>query len=114
MQRLRCLHLGLPPWSAAHGGVRMSEYNVCGVLVMARPERSPEVERALLELPGVEVHARGDDGKLVVTVEGPVSARCADTITEMALIDGVISASMVYHEIDPEPEEPGYQQEQAQ
>lgn len=92
----------------------MSEYNVCGVLVMARPERCPEVEQSLVQMPGVEIHARGDDGKLVVTVEGPVSARCADTITEMALIDGVISTSLVYHEIDPESEEPGHQQEQVQ
>lgn len=88
----------------------MSEYNVCGVLVMARPERGPEVERVLAAMSGVEVHARGEDGKLVVTVEGPASARCADTITEIALIEGVVSASLVYHEVDPESEGPGCQQ----
>ncbi len=92
----------------------MSEYNVCGVLVMARPERSGEVAERLAGMPGVEIHARGDDGKLVVTVEGPVSAQCADTITEMALIDGVVSTSLVYHEIDTEPEQPEHPQEQAQ
>ncbi len=92
----------------------MSEYNVCGVLVMARPEKGPAVEQALRALPGVEVHARGEDGKLVVTVEGPLGAECADTITQMALVDGVVSTSLVYHEIETDTDEPEHQQELAQ
>ena len=30
------------------------EFNICGVLVQARPERQLDVEAALAELPGVE------------------------------------------------------------
>jgi len=92
----------------------MSEYNVCGVLVMARPECLPRVEQDLEALPGVEVHARGEGGKLVVTVEGPFGRECADTITQMALVDGVVSTSLVYHEIDTESEDYEPQQELAQ
>lgn len=80
----------------------MSEYNVCGVLVMTRPEKGAVVEQALNEMEGVEVHARGDDGRLVVTVEGTQGHLLADTITGLAGIEGVISTSLVYHEIDTE------------
>lgn len=88
----------------------MSEFNVCGVLVMASPKKGAIVEQSLNDLNGVEVHARGDDGRMVVTVEGPLSRECANMITDMNDIDGVISTSLVYHEIDTE--EP--QQESAQ
>lgn len=74
----------------------MSEYSVCGVLVMARPENSLGVERALNALEGVEVHARADNGRLVVIVEG--SHRCTETIIGLTDIDGVLSTSLVYHE----------------
>lgn len=80
----------------------MSDYNVCGVLVMARPEKGVIVEQALNELDGVEVHARGDDGKLVVTVEGILGRETADAITQLNDIDGVVSTSLVYHEIETE------------
>ena len=77
---------------------------------MASPKKGAIVEQSLNDLNGVEVHARGDDGRMVVTVEGPLSRECANMITDMNDIDGVISTSLVYHEIDTE--EP--QQESAQ
>ena len=47
----------------------MSEYHVCGVLLMSRPEHSPIVEQALDAMPDVELHAN-DGGRMVVTVDG--------------------------------------------
>lgn len=88
----------------------MNEYNVCGVLVMARPEKGVLVERTLNQMDGVAVHARDGDGRLVVTVEGPLGRQCADTISELSQIDGVVSTSLVYHEIDNDQ----HQQESAQ
>lgn len=76
----------------------MSEYNVCGVLVTARPENSLRVEQALNALDGVAVHARADDGRLVVTVEGSPGRQCADTITGLNDTDGVVATALVYHE----------------
>jgi nitrate reductase NapAB chaperone NapD len=45
---------------------------------------------------------------MVVTVEGDEYRHCADTITELATLDGVASSSLVYHQIENEesPEEP--------
>lgn len=84
----------------------MSEYHVCGVLLMSRPEYNAIVEQALARMPGVELHAN-DGGRMVVTVEGTEYRHCADTITELATLKGVASSSLVYHQIDTEelPEE---------
>jgi len=85
----------------------MNEYHVCGVLLMSRPEHSAMVEKMLSEMPGVELHAN-EGGRMVVTVEGDAYRQCADTITELATMDGVASSSLVYHQIDNEesPQEP--------
>jgi nitrate reductase NapD len=85
----------------------MSEYHVCGVLLMSRPEFVPKVERALAKLSGVELHA-SDGGRMVVTVEGNAYRDCADALNELATLEGVASSSLVYHQIENEslPEEP--------
>jgi len=82
----------------------MSEYHICGVLVMTRPEQAPRVEQALSTMPGVELHAN-DAGRMVVTVEGDAYQGCADTITALGSIEGVASSSLVYHQIESLPEE---------
>lgn len=50
-------------------------------------------------MPGVEVHA-GEGSRLVVTIEGPTSGMLGETLTRMSLIDGVISANMVFEHIE--------------
>jgi len=80
----------------------MSEYNVCGVLVMARPEMGDVVEQALNKMEGVDVHARSETGRLVVTVEGELGGHFADKISDMSHIEGVMATSLVYHEIESE------------
>ncbi len=84
----------------------MSEYHVCGVLLMTRPEHSPLVEKNLNNMPGVELHAN-DGGRMVVTVEADAYKGCADTITALSTLEGVASSSLVYHQIENEnmPEE---------
>jgi nitrate reductase NapD len=79
----------------------MSEYHICGVLLMSRPEHCAVVEQALENMTGVELHAN-DGGRMVVTVEGAEYRPCADTITQLATLDGVASSSLVYHQIDTE------------
>ena len=84
----------------------MNEYHVCGVLLMSRPDQVPVVEQALRGMQGVELHAN-DGGRMVVTVEGSHYGDCADTISQLATLEGVASSSLVYHQIDTEsqPEE---------
>jgi nitrate reductase NapD len=79
----------------------MNNYNVCGVLVMVAPQRAAEVEAALSAMEGVEIHAN-QNSRLVVTVEGPNDRDFANRINAFSDIRGVLSTSLVYHEIDTE------------
>lgn len=71
--------------------------HICGVLVQARPDRLESAVAGLAALPGVEVHQRTGDGRLVVTVEDTPDATAGETMHRFYGVDGVISASLVYH-----------------
>jgi nitrate reductase NapD len=73
--------------------------NIAGVVIHARPEKLAGVEAQLIELPGVEVHATAEDGRMVVTVEDEES-RLADTVMGLHNVDGVLSASLIYHHFE--------------
>ena len=71
--------------------------NICGVLVYSRPQRVAAVRRRLCGLEGVEVHGAGEDGRMVVTVESPEAGLAADQMHRMQDIEGVLSATLIYH-----------------
>jgi len=73
--------------------------NIAGVVIHARPEKLAGVEAQLLKLPGVEIHATADDGRMVVTVEDEES-RLGDTVMAFHHVDGVLSASLIYHHFE--------------
>ena len=73
--------------------------NIAGVVIHARPEKLAGVEAQLLELPGVEIHATAEDGRMVVTVEDEES-RMGDTVMAFHNVDGVLSASLIYHHFE--------------
>lgn len=70
---------------------------VCGVVVRAWPARLREVERRLAAMAGVEVHASAGDGRMIVTVEGGNEGEVADAVLALHRMEGVLSASLVYH-----------------
>ena len=74
----------------------MSDFNICGVVVHARPAQIADVQARLAELPGVEIHGSAPDGRLVVTVEEVGEHDCADTLSSLSNVAGVLSASLVY------------------
>ncbi|WP_303906131.1 chaperone NapD [Thiohalomonas denitrificans] len=71
--------------------------NICGVLVHARPENIDVVRERLLMVDGVEVHGSNEDGRMVVTLEQDDNDRMADALFDFQRLEGVISASMIYH-----------------
>ncbi|MDH3948718.1 MAG: chaperone NapD [Gammaproteobacteria bacterium] len=73
--------------------------NIAGVVIHARPEKLEGVEAQLIELPGVEVHATAEDGRMVVTVEDE-APRLADTVMGLQDVEGVLSASLIYHHFE--------------
>jgi nitrate reductase NapD len=74
--------------------------NLCGVVVWARPDSRWQVRDALATLPGVEVHAVTDEGKMVVTVEDAAGRWAGATITSFNDIEGVLNVALVYHHFD--------------
>ena len=77
--------------------------NISGVLVRSYPENLDAVSACLEKLTGVEVHAANPDGRLVVTVETGNEGAMADTVVSMQNLPGVLSASMIYHQYEEEP-----------
>lgn len=76
--------------------------NISGVVVYTQPERSKSVESRLCTIPGVEVHAITDDGRMVVTIENEMP-ETIETVTSLHDIEGVLSASMIYNQfLEPE------------
>jgi len=91
----------IPKSEAAPGAPQ--EFNICGILVQARPERQAAVEAALACMAGVEIHEKAEDGRLVITVEDTKDIWASETLAGVHKIEGVIAASLVYHHRDSEP-----------
>ena len=73
---------------------------IASVLVQARPDRLDDVEAAIVAIAGCEVHARDPQGKLVVVIEAANAGALGATLTAIALLPSVFTASLVFHAID--------------
>ncbi len=73
------------------------EYNICSLVVHLAPARAEEAACAVAALPGVEIHARTADSRLVVTAVDQAETRAFDQIAEINRTPGVVAASLVYH-----------------
>lgn len=78
--------------------------NICGVLVQVHPERRWAVKEELEALPGVEVHAATEQGKLIVTVEDAEGAWAGATISRFNEVKDVLSVALIYHHFESEQE----------
>ena len=74
--------------------------NICGCLVHATPELASSAITAMKTIKGVEVHARSDDGRIVVVVEDTPERFASETIMDLHQIPGVISLALTYHHFE--------------
>lgn len=77
--------------------------NISSIIVHAQPTELASVRGSLEQIPGVEVHAATDDGKLVVTIETDTDGETARTFDRINAMDGVMSAAMVFHQFESDP-----------
>lgn len=75
--------------------------NVCGVLVHLVPAKRAAAVAAIAAMPGLEIHAGADDGRLVVTFDDVDGPPVPDTLAALHTVDGVIAAALVYHAYEP-------------
>ena len=78
--------------------------NISSIIVHAQPTELASVRGSLEQIPGVEVHAATDDGKLVVTIETETDGETASTFDRINTMPGVMSAAMVFHQYESDPE----------
>jgi nitrate reductase NapD len=51
-------------------------------------------------MPGAEVPLADPGGKMVVTLETETQSAVAEALTRISLLDGVMSAALVFHHVD--------------
>ena len=93
----------MPPKSRSETEKRIprhGELHIASLLVHFQPSMSEAVHTAILAMEGTEIHL-AEESKLVVTVEGPHEGFIADRMTAMHLLDGVLSAVLVFHQVEP-------------
>jgi len=78
--------------------------NICGVLIHGRPENAAQLAERIEAIPGTEVHHTAEDGRMVVTVEADTQRVAGDRMLELNKIEGVLSASLVYHHFEADPD----------
>jgi nitrate reductase NapD len=93
---------------ASHGGVGLPKLeeiggmNISSAIMYIAPERLDEACEAILLMPGVEIHARSHEGKVVVTLEDDDTNSAADKYVALHGVPGVASVAMVYQYSDDE------------
>jgi nitrate reductase NapD len=74
--------------------------HIASAVVTARAQDCGEIARRIAEMPGTEVH--GIEGtKIVVVMESEDGGEIGSRLTEMALMEGVFSANLVFEQIEP-------------
>lgn len=78
--------------------------NISSIVVIPHPDHVTAVQEALRNIDGVEVHGVSPEGKMVVTIETADDRATTDTFELISRLDGVLSASMVFHQLETDPE----------
>lgn len=83
-----------------HGRLTRETRHIASLLVQAWPDRMAQAETHLAAIPGVENHGAAGTGKLILTIEVDSDAELVETISRIEGTDGVLTASLVYHQMD--------------
>lgn len=78
--------------------------NISSIIVIPHPDHIEAVQAALRAVEGAELHATSPEGKMIVTIETADDHVTAETYNFISHLDGVLSASMVYHQKESDPE----------
>jgi periplasmic nitrate reductase NapD len=82
-----------------------SGINISSVILGVLPADAALVSKSLREFEGVEVHAVGEDGRMIVTIESGDEDNTSNIFEAIRQTPGVISASLVYHQYESDPDE---------
>ena len=74
--------------------------HIASLVVQCLPEKLTTTAAAIESIPNTEVPERDPQGKLVALIEAQGEVALMESITAIENTPGVISANMVYHQID--------------
>lgn len=78
--------------------------NLSSIVVIPHPQHVESVIGSLDAFAGVEVAAVSPEGKIIATIEAEGDAETIRTYELISQLDGLLSASMVYHQKEDEPD----------
>lgn len=73
-------------------------HHISSAVVSALPARVEAVLAGIRQLPETEIH-RVENGKIVIVLEGASTGVLGDRLAAISLLDGVLSANMVFEQI---------------
>jgi nitrate reductase NapD len=79
-----------------------SEIHISSLIIQTRPESIDRLSREIAALPGAEIHGTAPTGKIVVLLETASEGEISDRLTSIHGFDGVLTATLVYHQVDAE------------
>lgn len=79
--------------------------DISSVIVSAKPENGAVLKSLLESTDGVEVHAVAEDGRMIVTIEAASEKDTVKTYEMIGQMPGVLAVSMVYHQVETNPDE---------
>jgi nitrate reductase NapD len=78
-----------------------SGHVISSAVVTVKPGWRDAVTAALADVPGAEIRA-AEGSKMVVLLEGPTRGEVGGRLAAIALMDGVVSANMVFEHVEEE------------
>lgn len=74
--------------------------DVASLVIRAKPGQLAAVSERLAAFPGVEIAGSSPEGRLAVTLEDRPGASFEKTLLDIHLVEGVLSATLVYQYSD--------------
>lgn len=82
----------------------MNDYHICSLVVYVSAEHAESVKKTIESLEGAEVPVSNEVGKMVVVLESDNKDGLAERFNTIKTIPGVITVTLVYHQMDEQPE----------
>ncbi len=82
----------------------LPEAHISSLLVQVSPEHLSQTQKLISDFKEAEIYGVSEVGKIVVVLETQAEGFISDIIEKINNMPGVLGATMVYHQIDSEPE----------
>ncbi|MQW70070.1 glutamate synthase [Sinorhizobium medicae] len=76
-----------------------ASYHISSAVIMTMTHMRERVVATLAEIPNVEVYAH-EAGKIVIVIEGTSTGMLGETLSRIALLEGVVAANMVFEHVE--------------